>query len=316
MRALEKDTQTMPALRFVHVDVFTETPFCGNPLAVILDGGQLTGEQMQTIAREMNLSETAFILPSTDAAAQVKVRIFTPQLELPFAGHPVVGTSYVLATEGLIPRRDGNFEVRLELGVGVLPVEIACADGLVTQVTMTQRAPQFLAVLPSADVAQLASGLRLEPQDIAATGLPVQLVSTGLPQLMIPVRSLAAVQAIRLELGLLNAICERYETHSLYTFTRETVTRSADVHSRLFAPLAGVFEDPATGSASGALGAYLVHHRVVGGEAPVVYLENEQGYELGRPSRIFIEVSRHRSTISRVRVGGRVVKVIDGTVYV
>jgi trans-2,3-dihydro-3-hydroxyanthranilate isomerase len=306
----------MPALRFVQVDVFTDTPFCGNPLAVILDGQGLTGEQMQAIAREMNLSETTFILPSTDAAVQAKVRIFTPQLELPFAGHPVVGTSYVLVTEGLIPCREGSFEIRLELGVGVLPVEIACADGMVTRVTMTQRAPQFLAVLPSADVEQVARGLGVDTQDILGTDLPTHLVSTGLPQLMVPVRSLAAVQAIKLELGLLHTICERYDTHSLYAFTRETVTPSADVHSRLFAPLAGVFEDPATGSASGALGAYLVHHRVVGGEAPVVHLENEQGYELGRPSRICIEVSRHRSTISRVRVGGRVIKVIDGTIYV
>jgi trans-2,3-dihydro-3-hydroxyanthranilate isomerase len=306
----------MPALRFVQVDVFTDTPFCGNPLAVILDGRELTGEQMQAVAREMNLSETTFVLPSTDAAAHIKVRIFTPRLELPFAGHPVVGTCYVLATEGLIPCRDGSFEARVELGVGVLTVDIACADGKVTRVTMTQRTPQFLAVLSSADVAQLASGLGLDPQAIADTGLPVQLVSTGLPQLMIPVRSLAAVQAISLDLEPLHAICERYQTHSLYVFTRETITRSADVHSRLFAPLAGVFEDPATGSASGALGAYLVHHRVVGGEEPVVHLENEQGHELGRPSRIYIEVSRHGSRIFRVRVGGCVVKLIDGTIYV
>ncbi|MGH8068451.1 MAG: PhzF family phenazine biosynthesis protein [Candidatus Entotheonellia bacterium] len=306
----------MPALRFVQVDVFTETPFCGNPLAVILDGQGLTGEQMQAIAREMNLSETTFILPSTEAEAHAKVRIFTPQLELPFAGHPVVGTSYVLATEGLIPRREESFEIRLELGVGVLPVEIACTDGVITQVTMTQRAPKFLAVLPSADVEQLARGLGRDPQDILGTGLPAQLVSTGLPQLMVPVRSLAAVQAIKLELGPLHTICERYDTHSIYAFTRETVTPGAHVHSRLFAPLAGVFEDPATGSASGALGAYLVHHRVVDSDAPIVHLENEQGYELGRPSCIVIEVARNGSTISRVRVGGRVVKVIDGTVYV
>lgn len=306
----------MPALRFVQVDVFTETPFCGNPLAVILEGQGLTGEQMQAIAREMNLSETTFVLLSTDAAAHARMRIFTLRLELPFAGHPVVGTGYVLVTEGLIPRRQGSFEIGLELGVGVLPVEIACTDGVVTQVTMTQQAPQFHAVLPTADVAMLAEGLGLDPQDILGTGLPAQLVSTGIPQLMVPVRSLAAVQAIRLELGHLYTICQRYETHSIYAFTRETVTPSADVHSRLFAPLAGVLEDPATGSASGALGAYLVQHRVVGGDAPVVHLENEQGDALRRPSRIFIEVARTGATISRVRVGGRVVKVMDGTVYV
>jgi trans-2,3-dihydro-3-hydroxyanthranilate isomerase len=306
----------MPARRFVQVDVFTDTPFCGNPLAVILDGQGLTSEQMQAIAREMNLSETTFVLPSTDAAAHAKVRIFTPQLELPFAGHPVVGTSYVLATEGLISRRGERFEIGLELGIGMVPVEIACRDEVVTQVTMTQRAPQFLAILPPADVGQLARGLGLDSQDIIGTGLPAQLVSTGLPQLMVPVHSLAAVQAITLELGALRTICQRYDTHSIYAFTRETVTPSADVHSRLFAPLAGVLEDPATGSASGALGAYLVHHRVLGGGAAVVRLENEQGHELGRPSRILIEVMKHGSTISRVRVGGAVVKVIEGTVYV
>jgi trans-2,3-dihydro-3-hydroxyanthranilate isomerase len=306
----------MPSLRFVQVDVFTETPFCGNPLAVILDGQRLTGDQMQAIAREMNLSETTFILPPTDAAAQAKVRIFTPQLELPFAGHPVVGTSYVLVTEGMIPRREGSFELSLELGVGILPVEIACTDGVVTQVTMTQRAPQFLAVLPPDDVRQLARGLGLDPRDIVSTGLPAQVVSTGLPQLMVPVRSLAAVRTIKLELGLLHTICERYDTHSIYVFTRETVTASANVHTRLFAPLAGVLEDPATGSASGALGAYLMHHRVFGGDAAVIGFENEQGYELERPSRIFIEVERSGSTISRVRVGGRVVKVIEGSIHV
>jgi trans-2,3-dihydro-3-hydroxyanthranilate isomerase len=306
----------MPSLRFVQVDVFTATRFCGNPLAVILDGQGLTGDQMQSIAREMNLSETTFILPPTDAGAHAKVRIFTPQLELPFAGHPVVGTSYVLVTEGLISRPEADFAIQLELGVGVLPVDIACADGTVTQVTMTQRAPQFLSELPRDDVGQLARGLGIEAQDILRTGLPAQVVSTGLPQLMVPVRSLAAIQAIKLELGLLHAICKRYDTHSIYVFTRETVTPGAHVHSRLFAPLAGVLEDPATGSASGALGAYLVHRRVFGGQADLVRLENEQGYELGRPSRIFIEVSRRGAAISRVRVGGRVVKVMDGMIYV
>jgi trans-2,3-dihydro-3-hydroxyanthranilate isomerase len=306
----------MPTRRFTQVDVFTGTPFCGNPLAVVLDGRGLTGDQMQAIAREMNLSETTFILPPTDASAHVKVRMFTPQIELPFAGHPVVGTGYVLVTEGLLPRPAERFVIRLELGVGVLPVDVACADGVVTQVIMTQRAPQFLAELPVDDVGRLARGLGIEAQDLLRTDLPTQLVSTGLPQLMVPVRSLAAMRAITLELGVLRTVCERYGTHSIYAFTCETVTASAHVHSRLFAPLAGVLEDPATGSASGALGAYLVHHRVFGGEAEVIHLENEQGYEMGRPSRILIEVSRNGGTISRVRVGGQVVKVVDGTIYV
>jgi trans-2,3-dihydro-3-hydroxyanthranilate isomerase len=302
----------MPPVRFVQVDVFTDTPFCGNPLAVILDGQGLSAAHMQAIAREMNLSETAFILPAT--AADARLRIFTPRLELPFAGHPVVGSAYVLVSEGLAPKREGVFELRLELGVGVLPVEVACADGTVTRVTMSQQPPQFRTVVGAADVAVLARGLGLDPQDILATDLPAQLVSTGLPQLIVPVRSLAAIQAISLELGLVKALCERYGTHSLYVFTRETITPGAQVHTRLFAPMAGVLEDPATGSASGALGAYLVHHRVLGGDSPVVHIENEQGYELGRPSRIFIEVEHRGSTVLRVRVGGSVVKVIDGVI--
>jgi trans-2,3-dihydro-3-hydroxyanthranilate isomerase len=305
----------MPSLRFVQVDVFTETPFCGNPLAVVLDGQGLTGEQMQAIAREMNLSETTFIVPPTAGTAEARVRIFTPRLELPFAGHPVVGTSYVLVTEGLIPRREEVFEIRLELGIGIVPVAITRAGDAVTQVTMTQQTPQFRAILNKDDVRQLAQGLGLDPRDILTTGLPAQLVSTGLPQLMVPVRSLEAMQAITLELGSLRPICERYDTHSIYVFTRETATPSAHVHTRFFAPMAGVHEDPATGSASGALGAYLVHYRVVGGDRSVVHIENEQGYELGRPSQIFIDVERRGSIISRVRVGGRVVKVMEGTIW-
>jgi trans-2,3-dihydro-3-hydroxyanthranilate isomerase len=300
----------MPSLRFVQVDVFTETPFCGNPLAVVLDGQGLRGEQMQAIAREMNLSETTFILPPTAGAAEARVRIFTPRLELPFAGHPVVGTSYVLVTEGRVPRGEEVFEIRLELGIGIVPVTITRAGEAVAQVTMTQQTPQFRAILNEDDVRQLAQGLGLDPQDLLTTGLPAQLVSTGLPQLMVPVRSLQAMQAITLELGSLRPICERYDT-----FTRETATPSAHVHTRLFAPMAGVLEDPATGSASGALGAYLVHYRVVGSDRSVVHIEAEQGYELGRPSRIFIDVERRGSNISSVRVGGRVVKVMEGTIW-
>jgi trans-2,3-dihydro-3-hydroxyanthranilate isomerase len=306
----------MPALRVVQVDVFTDKPLCGNPLAVILDGQGLAVEQMQAIARETNLSETTFVLPPTTADADVRVRIFTPRLELPFAGHPVVGTSYVLVTEGILPRRGEQYGIRLELAIGIIPVDIAWVGGSVTRVTMTQQTPRFLTVLPLDDVGLLARGLGLDVRDIQATGLPVQLVSTGLPQLMVPVDSLQALQGVKLELSLLQTLCERYDTHNVYAFSRETMAPWAHVHSRLFAPLAGVLEDPATGSASGALGAYLVHHRVLGGDSDVIHLENEQGHELGRPSRIFIEVERRGAEIWRVRVGGHVVKVMDGTIYV
>jgi trans-2,3-dihydro-3-hydroxyanthranilate isomerase len=301
------------------VDVFTDKPFGGNPLAVFPEAEGLTTEEMQSLAREMNLSETTFVLPPQAPGADFKVRIFTPAAELPFAGHPVVGTHWVLAHLDRVDLHEPVTQVRFELGVGVLPADLHVSGGQVERVVMTQDRPTFHAVLE--DVTELAEGLGLDPEAITATGLPVQIVSTGVPQMMVPVRSLAEVQALdagKLNTGVLNRVCDELGTACVHVFTLETEHPTAKpwaestVHVRMFAPLLGVPEDPATGSSNGAMGAYLVYHRAVPVTKPTIHIVSEQGAEINRPSTLYIEVDGKGEEITAVRVGGQVVLVAEG----
>jgi trans-2,3-dihydro-3-hydroxyanthranilate isomerase len=303
----------MKEYRFMQVDVFTNRPFGGNPLAVFPDAEGLTAEEMQCLAREMNLSETTFVLPPQAARADFAVRIFTPAKELPFAGHPVVGTHWVLAHLGRVELQAPVRRVHFELGVGVLPADLHVAGGRVERVVMTQDHPTFLATME--DVTDLSEGLGLLPEAITGTGLPVQVVSTGVPQMMVPVRSLAEVQVLdasQLNVAALSRACRAVGTECVMVFSFETERPEATVHTRVFAPLLGVPEDPATGSANGALGAYLVHHRAVPVTAPTTRILSEQGAELGRPSTLQVEVDRRGGEITSVRVGGQVVPVLEG----
>jgi len=301
---------------FIQVDVFTDTPFGGNPLAVFPDAEGLTAEEMQNLAREMNLSETTFVLPPQVPGADFKVRIFTPVAELPFAGHPVVGTHWVLAHLGRVELQEPVTQVRFELGVGVLPADLHVVGGRVERVVMTQDRPTFHAVLE--DVTELAAGLGLPPEAITETGLPVQVVSTGVPQMMVPVRSLAEVRGLdagQLNTAAIDRVCKATGARDcVMVFTFETERPEATVHVRLFAPALGVPEDPATGSANGALGAYLVRHRAVPVTEPTTYIVSEQGAELGRPSTLYVEVDSAGGEVTAVRVGGQVVPVAEGVV--
>jgi trans-2,3-dihydro-3-hydroxyanthranilate isomerase len=303
--------------RFIQVDVFTDRPFGGNPLAVFPEAEGLSDEEMQCLAREMNLSETTFVLPPQAPDTDFQVRIFTPAKELPFAGHPVVGTHWVLANLGRVELREPVTRVRFELGVGVLPADLHVIGGRVERVVMTQDRPAFLSILDAAQVAELAGGLGLPPEAIAGTGLPVQIVSTGVPQMMVPVRSLAEVQALeagQLNVAALGRVCRAVGTDCVMVFTFETERPASTVHVRMFAPLLGVPEDPATGSANGALGAYLVHHRALPLAEPTTFILSEQGAEIGRPSTLYVEVDRAGEEITAVRVGGEVVPVAGGVV--
>ena len=305
----------MKEYRFIQVDVFTDRPFGGNPLAVFPEAEGLTTEEMQRLAREMNLSETTFVLPPQVPEADFKVRIFTPVMELPFAGHPVVGTHWVLAHLGRVDLREPVTQVCFELGVGVLPADLHVAGGRVERVVMTQDRPTFHAVLE--DVTDLVTGLGMALEAITETGLPVQVVSTGVPQMMVPVRSLAEVQGLeagQLNTAALNRVCRAVGAECVLVFTFETERPEATVHVRMFAPLLGVLEDPATGSANGALGAYLVHHRTVPVTEPTVHILSEQGAELGRPSTLYVEVDLTGEEVTAVRVGGQVVPVAEGVV--
>lgn len=300
---------------FLQVDVFTDVAFGGNPLAVFPDAEGLTSQEMQKLAREMNLSETTFVLPPEAPDADFKVRIFTPAAELPFAGHPVVGTHWVLARLGRVHLEEPVTQVRFELGVGVLPADLEVADGRVQRVVITNDTPKFMRVVE--DVTELAAGLGIPTEAIANTELPVQIVSTGVPALIVPVRSLGDVQALdvgTMNVGALRHACEAVGSDITLPFTFETELPEATVHVRMFAPGLGVPEDPATGSANGCLGAYLVHHQAVVLSEGTNHFISEQGAEMGRPSTLHLLVDWSGGEVTKVRVGGQVVPVAEGTV--
>jgi len=299
----------MKEYRFFQADVFTDRPFTGNPLAIFPEAEGLTSEEMQSIAKEMNLSETTFVFPPTDLKARFRLRIFTPTSELPLAGHPVVGTCFGLAERGMIPLEEGTNRIFQECKAGVLPVDIVVRGGKVEEVVMTQSPPRFFDEY--GDRALLAAAVGLPEEQLLPGGLRAQVVSTAVPQLMVPAGSLQQLGRIELDLGAMRRVLRETESDCFMIFTRECVHPEGTVHARMFAPRLGVAEDPATGSASGALGAYLVKHGLVEAK-PTARILVEQGYEMGRPSAIHVEVDADESGPKEVRVGGQAVEVAEG----
>lgn len=289
----------MRRLHYHRVDVFTDRAFGGNPLAVFTNGRGLDTETMQAIAKEFNLSETTFVLPPDEPKHDWRVRIFTPGSELPMAGHPTVGTSFVLAREHLIPRDARETTIVLEEGVGPVPVRIEFEGGEPSFAEMTQPLPTFGPAIE--DRASAAAMLSLEESDLEAD-LPVQIVSCGVPFMYVPLRSLDAARRSRPRADLMERVAEEQGIPpEVFVFTREVEHDGSTVHSRMFAPGLGITEDPATGAASGPLGCYLVKHGVL----PAGDIVSEQGIEMGRPSFIHIRIEQEGEAITAVRVGGR-----------
>jgi len=285
--------------RFVQVDVFTSQPLEGNSLAVFPDGRGLTDTDMQKIAKEMNLSETTFVLPR-DAAVEhergVRVRIFTVEEELPFAGHPTLGTAFALRASSSVQ------EIALDLNVGRVPVRFEENPGQPVFGEMTQRDPEFGARHDREAVAH-ASGL--DHGDIDPS-LPIQTVSTGVPFTIVPLRGLKNMQALSVNFKTSAEYLERSGGKFFYFVTRETVDPAARLHARM------IFyngEDPATGSAAGCAAAWAVAHGVIQPDERALL---EQGLEIQRPSRIFLRASRQDDRVVNVRVGGNVVETIRG----
>ncbi len=301
----------MRRYRFYQLDVFTTRPFGGNPLAVFVDAQGLTDNEMQSIAREMNLSETTFVLPPGDPKADVRVRIFTPTYEMPLAGHPVVGTHWLLAELGRYSLKSPTTRVMGQLGAGTLPVDISVEDGRVTQVTMTQAKPVFRASIQPSHLPTLAEALGLVTDELRVGNLLPQTVSTGVPQLMVPVKSLDALGRIQVGARRLVEIAHEAHAQLVYPFTFQTIATSAQVHARAFPVGMNVPEDAATGSAAGSLGAYLVRHRAIPLGNPTGFVI-EQGLEMHRPSVINVEVDGTPDHIQAVRVGGTAVTIIEG----
>jgi len=286
---------------FTQWDVFTSRPFEGNSLAVFSDARGLTDEEMQAIAREMNLSETTFILPrdtATEREHGVRVRIFTVQEELPFAGHPTLGTAFQLRGTS------GAAEVALDLNVGKVPVRFEELAGEVFG-EMTQRDPEFGT---RHDIEAVSRATAIPVSDIDFS-LPIQTVSTGVPFTMLPLRRLEAMR--RLNLNLKNSLeyLERCGGKFFYIVCRETEDTSARLHARM------IFyngEDPATGSAAGCCAAWMVANGVAKSEERVLI---EQGREMHRPSRIFVRAAWQDDRVVNVRVGGNCVEVLHGDLF-
>ncbi|HEX8457405.1 MAG TPA: PhzF family phenazine biosynthesis protein [Pyrinomonadaceae bacterium] len=294
----------MRKLRYHLVDVFTDRQFGGNPLAVFTNGRGIPAERMQAIAKELNLSETTFVLPPEDNANDYRVRIFTPGQELPMAGHPTVGTTYVLAREHLIERGGEGAEttIKLEEGVGTIPVRIEWRGGGEARfIEMQQPRPTFGARVE--DMAAVAEMLSIDGDEIDAA-LPLEVVSCGVPFLYVPVRSLRAVRSIKFRTDVWESKLKAVVPPEVFVFTREVEFPGSTVHSRMFAPGMGIYEDPATGGASGPLGCYLVKHGVVPCDEGEAAILSEQGIEMGRPSFIHVRIAREGEEITGVRVGG------------
>jgi len=291
---------------FWRVDVFTDTPLAGNPLAVFPRATGLSAVEMGGIAREMNLSETTFVFPSTNPTAHYRNRIFTPGGEIPFAGHPSIGTAFVAAMEGLVPHPDGSSVVYQELEIGVLPLELICEAGQVKKVIMTQGEPSLGAEVKN--VEPLASALGVRAKDFGPKGLVPQIAATGVPSLQVPFRSIDVVKGLDPDLRALGKVLSKFgEKVVCYTFALGGETPGAAVHARGLAPDLGI-EDPATGSAAGACGAYLAFR----GKLPAPTFVIEQGIEVHHASRIEVSVETEDGKPKIVRVGGQSVPLIRG----
>jgi trans-2,3-dihydro-3-hydroxyanthranilate isomerase len=272
---------------FRQVDVFSSEPLRGNPVAVVHDADGIDDEAMQAFARWTNLSETTFLLPPTDPAADYRLRIFTPDGELPFAGHPTLGTAFVMVSEGRV-----GSPLTQVVPAGEIPVEVDVARAMAW---MTQLPPRFAEPFDRPEI--VARSIGLEPDDVR-TDVPIQTVSTGLPPLIVPVRDLETLRRARIDAAAVADVCRRSGGEEVYAFaeTAEGVT------ARFFGPTPAIVEDPATGSAAGPLGAYLTRYGLAGMPGRVLV---RQGEQVGRPSELHVEV-HERGGHLRVRVGGGV----------
>lgn len=302
----------MSELEYVRVDVFTDLPFTGNMLAVYLNAGGLDESRMQRIANEMALPETTFVFPPESPGTDARVRIFTPSRELPMAGSPTIGTTFALAGAGRL--HTGADKAVLGLGIGPTVVGLEWGPGGLGFAWMTQPLPTLGPVVT--DTVAVAAALGIQPGDVAGGHLPVQVASSGIPFLYVPLNSRAAVDAACLERTALCALLRAVSLEELpvFVFSSEPGDDDATVYSRMFAPSLGIPEDPATGSASGPLGAYLLHHNAVSADTDTP-LVNLQGVRMGRSSRIYIALSSSGGVLQKVRVGGKALVIGRGTLH-
>jgi len=289
-------------MRFYILDVFAEEKYAGNQLAVVRGATSLSDDAMQKIAKEMNYSETTFILSDAPRDGGYDVRIFTPREEVPFAGHPTLGTAFVIQNEIMSGPAE---KVVLNLKVGQIPVTIGRGQDDADMLWMRQNAPVFGQVI---EPAWIASVLSLDESDIDDR-FPVEEVSTGLPVIVVPLKSLDAVKRAGIRRDEYFELIEETQAKAILVYCAETYAPEDDLNVRVFCDYYGVPEDPATGSANGCLAAYLVRHRYLGDDR--IDIRVEQGYEIARPSMLYLKAGQNQGQID-VSVGGKVVMIAKG----
>ena len=298
-------------LSYLHYDVFTAKPLLGNQLAVFTDARGLDTAHMQAIAREMNFSESTFILPNERPDTDIRMRIFTPFNEMPMAGHPTIGSTFALAHTGVIKKSAKRFV--FGLNIGPTPVDLEWADEGLSFGWMTQRPPTFGPTVTQR--AACADALGLKAEDLSDT-LPVQEVSCGVPYLVVALRDHAAVDRAVTDSAGFGRLCKACGLDlPIFLFSVGGPSPDDNVYGRMFAPDFGIIEDPATGSAAGPVGCYVVHHGAVKAD-PARPIQISQGVAMGRPSRIYVSVEGEAKDISGVKVGGTAILVGRGELLV
>lgn len=292
----------MTKRKFYIVDVFAERKYEGNQLAVVRDAAGLSGEQMQLITREMNYSETTFILGEEPREGGYDVRIFTPAAEVPFAGHPTLGTAFVIQREIM---KEPVETVVLNLKVGQIPVTSGPGGKEEDILWMRQIEPVFGMVFDASDIARV---LTIDKDDIDE-GFPIQEVSTGMFFIIVPLKNLAAVKRARVAKDQYFELVEKTQAKVILIFSPETYNQDKDLNVRVFCDYVGIPEDPATGSGNGCLAGYLAKHRYFGDDK--IDIRVEQGYEISRPSLLYLRAENKQGKID-VSVGGKVVMVAKG----
>lgn len=304
----------MRKVQFIQADVFTDSPFGGNPVVVIPHPGDMSPDQMQRVARGMSHAETSFVVAPSDPRAAFGLRCFTPTTEVVYSGHQLLGTAYVLAETGQLPVAGGRAEALAEIGDVLRPVALRrAASGGATHVSTEVVTAELLGPVDPNHFNRIAAALSLDPTHMLGASLPATLVRTGLTCLIVPMGSLATVRDLLPVGQAVEDLLHDFGAGCLLAFSRETLTVGHDVHVRVFAPPLGIDEDPATGSANGALAAFLLHHNLLADRPPHL-LRCEQGYEMGRPSLVEVEVAPSASGPT-IRVGGNVVRSLEGTVF-
>ncbi len=287
---------------FYQVDAFTTQKLGGNACAVVFNTDEFDDDLMLAIAREMNLSETAFVRHSQ--IANVAARYFTPAEEIPLAGHPTIATTMALIHAGRVKLDGDQTTISLELRDGPITVEIFARDGQVDNIFMTQRKPLFLR---SYDPVHVLPVFDLSPDDVL-DGMPVQTVSTGTPQLMIPLRSQEVLRRVQMDIAAYTRLREESDFFSPHLFCLGGITSTGQTFARHFGTPPDIFEDPATGSATGGMAAYLWHYHLITQPTFIA----EQGHWMRRPSQISVEIIGPRDAIEAVKIGGSAVVVIQG----